>query len=390
MAASDYYDEVQRVYIAYYGRPADSGGLAYWAGQLDSMAGNLNAIIDAFANSAEADALYGASTYQQRIANIYQQLLGRQPETEGAAWWLEQLQTGQKTLANLALDVLYGATGDDALVVNNRLEAAQAFTDALATGNFNYSGDNAAQYARDFLSDIMDDDASLDGSLNLLQSILDEVDRLSDDWDSSHGGGGGDDGAELLPEDMAALASLVSLDNETGALSLATLRSEVINGATFTIFGQQLHVDGTGADAYNAAFDISRYADASDGTLTPEELGFSHLGTLTNVTSETLESLFYGTLIKAFKAIDVNELSEIQTFVTQNMAGLEAFDEGVMSAYIDMLVGVFEDPASQPIFDDTTIAYTAVFATSVYVQLVGQGDDNLALFDSLLTGFLPS
>lgn len=390
MAASDYYDEVQRVYIAYYGRPADSGGLEYWAGQLDSVAGNLNAIIDAFANSEEANSLYGSSTYSQRISNIYQQLLGRQPEADGAAWWLNQLQTGQKTLANLALDVLYGATGDDALVVQNRLEAAQAFTEALAAGSFNYSGDDAAQSARDFLSDIMDDDASLDDGLDLLDAILAQIDTLSDDWDSSHGGGGDDSGTELLPEDLAALASLVSLDNETGALSVATLRSEVINGANFTISGFQFHVDGTGADAYNAAFDLSRYADAADGTLTPDELGFSHLGTLSNVTSQTLESLFYGTLIKAFKAIDVNELNEIQTFVAQNMAGLEAFDEGVMSAYIDMLVGVFEDPASQPIFDNTTIAYTAVFAASVYVQLVGQGDDNLALFDSLLTGFLPS
>lgn len=389
MAASDYYDEVQRVYIAYYGRPADSGGLQYWAGQLNSVAGNLNAIIDAFANSEEANSLYGSSTYAERIANIYQQLLGRQPEPEGAAWWLNQLQTGQKTLANLALDVLYGATGDDALVVEHRLDAAQAFTEGLAQGNFNYSGDTAAQFARDFLSDIMDDNASLNSSLNLLQAVLGQIDTLSDDWDNSHGGGSGDGGTELLPEDLAALASLVSLDTEIGALSVSTLRSEVINGGTFTIGGYQFHVDGTGAIAYNNAFDISGYADAADGTLTPEELGFSQLGTLTNVTSETLESLFYGTLIKAFKAIDVSELTQIQNFVVQNQSSLIAGNEAVLSQYLDLIVSVFEDPASQPVFDNATIAYTAVVAGATFVELVGQGND-MALFDGLLAGFYPS
>lgn len=390
MATSDYYDEVQRVYIAYYGRPADSGGLDYWAGQLNSVAGNMNAIIDSFANSDEANSLYGSSTYEQRITNIYQQVLGRQPESDGAAWWLNQLQTGQKTLANLALDVLYGATGDDEMVVEHRLDAAQAFTEALAQGSFNYSGDDAAQYARDFLSDVMDDDTSLNSSLDLLQSVLDQIDTLSDDWDTSHGGGsGGDDGAELLPDDLAALSSLVSLDTETGALSVSTLRSEVINGANFTISGIPFHVDGTGADAYNAAFDVSNYEDAADGVLTPDELGVSQLGTLTNVTSETLESLFYGTLIKAFKAIDISELTEIQSFVVQNQSAILANNEAVISQYIDLLVSVFEDPAAQPVFDDTTIAYTAVVAGATFVELVGQGDD-MALFDGLLAGFYPS
>lgn len=390
MAASDYYDEVQRVYIAYYGRPADSGGLEYWAGQLDSVAGNLNAIIDAFANSEEANSLYGSSTYSQRITNIYQQLLGRQPETDGAAWWLNQLQTGQKTLANLALDVLYGATGDDALVVQNRLEAAQAFTEALAAGSFNYSGDDAAQSARDFLSDIMDDNASLDDGLDLLDVILAQIDTLSDDWDDSHGGGngGGDDSGsqELLPDDYAALASLVALDQETGILSVSSLRSAVINGTTISLYGQSMSIGGTGADAYNTAFDPSNYEGAGDGVLTPEELGVAGLGTL-SATSETLESLFYGTIIKALKAIDTSELVEIQNFILQNAAALEAGGEAIFAQYLDLMIGVYEDPASSPVFNNDTIYMTAVMAAEVYVQLVGESD-NPSLFDGMLTGFL--
>ena len=382
MAASDYFDDVQRAYIAYYGRPADAGGLSYWASQLDAVRGNLNAIIDAFAYSAESESLYGATSLADRIVQIYQQLLGRLPDDAGKSWWLDELQAGRKTLANLALDVLNGAnSGDDALVVQNRLEAAQAFSDGLSASGFNYSGDTAAQFARDFLSDVMDDDASLNGSLSLLQSILSQIDKLSDDWDNSQSGGGngggdsgGSGGAELLPADMAALASLVTLDNETGQLSVSSIRAAVIAK--------------TGSSAYYQAFDPSHYEGAGDGAFSPDELGISHLGTLP-ATTETMESLVYGTTIRTLKAIDMGEITAIQNFVTGHAQALQSGDEAVLSDYINLMVSVFEDPANPAIIPDAAIFDAVVQGTTVFVQLVGSGD-SLALFDSLLMGFYPS
>ncbi len=40
---------VQKIYIAYYGRPADPLGLDYWASALDAASGDLTAIINALA-----------------------------------------------------------------------------------------------------------------------------------------------------------------------------------------------------------------------------------------------------------------------------------------------------------------------------------------------------
>ena len=39
MAASDQLPEVEKLYLTYYGRGADSAGLAYWAVRLDSVGG---------------------------------------------------------------------------------------------------------------------------------------------------------------------------------------------------------------------------------------------------------------------------------------------------------------------------------------------------------------
>lgn len=45
------------MYIAYYERPTDPGGLAYWSNRIAATGGSLSGIIQEFGNSPEADAL---------------------------------------------------------------------------------------------------------------------------------------------------------------------------------------------------------------------------------------------------------------------------------------------------------------------------------------------
>ena len=59
MAAAQYFEQVQKIFIAFYQRPADPAGLKYWADRVDVAGGKIESVIDAFATSAEAKALYG-------------------------------------------------------------------------------------------------------------------------------------------------------------------------------------------------------------------------------------------------------------------------------------------------------------------------------------------
>ncbi|MCP4597186.1 Calx-beta domain-containing protein [Neptuniibacter sp.] len=158
MAASDYFDQVQKIYIAYYGRAADPGGQQAWAEALDAVGGDLSAIIEAFGTSPEAEARFGGLSSAETITALYQQLFNRDPESQLILdIWVDQLENNPAvTLQSIALDLLNGAQNNDAQVIQNRLDAANSFTDTLTTLSLEdlYRGNDVAAEVRNWLSSI--------------------------------------------------------------------------------------------------------------------------------------------------------------------------------------------------------------------------------------------
>jgi hypothetical protein len=169
MAYSDYFETVNEVYIAYYQRPADPGGLYYWAQRLNAVQGNLTEIIDAFANSEESLRLYGpinSDTIDDVIDDIYFALFNRAPDEAGKAFYVNGFNDGDFTPGSIVLDILNGAQGNDLLAIENKLEYANFFIQVLdPDGDFigPYAYDyeiSDEQEARDLLAEITYDPAS--------------------------------------------------------------------------------------------------------------------------------------------------------------------------------------------------------------------------------------
>ena len=124
-------------YLAFYGRPADPEGLAFWAGKLEDEGGNLDSIIDAFANSQEYDDRFGNLSISDLVANLFQQQFGRDPDAAGLDFYVSSLESGVRTLQAIAIDILLGSQNEDSEVANARLEASayyiQTLEDLLAT-----------------------------------------------------------------------------------------------------------------------------------------------------------------------------------------------------------------------------------------------------------------
>ena len=85
--------KVQTIYVAYYGRPGDPGGVDYWATRLDNR-GNLDAIIDAFGDSEEYVNNYGGLESEELVETLFLQILGRGADPEGLQFYTGLLGSG--------------------------------------------------------------------------------------------------------------------------------------------------------------------------------------------------------------------------------------------------------------------------------------------------------
>jgi hypothetical protein len=93
---------VARLYFAYFRRIPDYAGLTFWIGFY--RAGNPLAVIsDAFAQSAEFTATYGALTNSQFVDLVYNNVLGRAADAGGKAFWQGQLDGGTMSRGQVML-----------------------------------------------------------------------------------------------------------------------------------------------------------------------------------------------------------------------------------------------------------------------------------------------
>lgn len=168
MAASTYFAQVQQLYIAYFGRPADPTGQEYWAKNIDAANGSIASVIAGFSASAESAALFGNKSSIDKVTAIYQNAFGRAPEPAGLAYWVAQLDSGKVSQAQASWTIQQSAGPGDAAAVQNKLTAAQAFTAQIDTTAEiqGYQGSAAADSARAFLKTVTADNATATAAVN--------------------------------------------------------------------------------------------------------------------------------------------------------------------------------------------------------------------------------
>ena len=155
LAASNYDAQVQQMYVAYYGRPGDPGGVQYWADRLEQVGGNWIAdLVNAFGTSAEYMSRFGTLNDEQLIDNLFQQLFNRVADEQGRAFYIDLLggtnlsglnpNGRQSTLAQIALDIANGAQNEDLIILQNKLHVSEYFTAAVSSTGQAYGNDDIA------------------------------------------------------------------------------------------------------------------------------------------------------------------------------------------------------------------------------------------------------
>ena len=254
MAWQDYIDTIQKIYIAYYQRPADPIGLVYWAQRLDLAGGDLTKIIEAFANSDESKALYGdinEDTIGDVIDAIYQAAFNRSPDEEGKQFYINGFKEGKFTAATIMLNILDGAQNEDLIILQNKIESANNFTKAidpeldgknlLAT----YEGNEDAEKGREFLKDVgatidtvkttqdaqvfIKENIADEGDTILTESIVSgEVYTLTDEIDDISGSSN-DDLIKAVRDESGSDTTWTAADSVDGGGGTDTMEVTVIS-----------------------------------------------------------------------------------------------------------------------------------------------------------------
>lgn len=150
--------EIQALYVAYFNRPADPTGLAFWLDRANTK-GGADFVANEFSNSKEYTDLYAGKSYVAIVDSIYMNLFGRHAEAKGLTEWALKLQKGELNIGNVARTIALNAQNEDKIAVDSKVAAAIAFTDSLTTGEeiAGYDGDAANLVAKNWLATVKTD-----------------------------------------------------------------------------------------------------------------------------------------------------------------------------------------------------------------------------------------
>jgi hypothetical protein len=190
-------DQLASLYVAYFGRAADPGGLAFWEGRFldaleqgDSPLQALTDIAEDFRFSEEAFARFpvldpagpaDSASVRGFVESVYDSLFNRTPDTGGLDFWTGQfqqrIQDGQDigtlliTIMAAARDADAPGEANDATAVRNKIEAAGALTDALDETGLALGTDVGLDLVREMIADTNGSYASYEAALEEIQAL---------------------------------------------------------------------------------------------------------------------------------------------------------------------------------------------------------------------------
>jgi len=214
-------DDIQRLYIAYFNRPADPTGLAYWTDQANRSGGSTASIANAFSASLEYTAKYAGLSTSTVVNTLYLNLFGRGAEPAGLQYWGSRLDGGTFNIGNIVTAILGGAQNADAVVITNKAQAATLFTQGLTTPAqiAAYSTPASVALALAWLNTVVDA-SSLATAVQGLQTVITTI--VGGTVPATGGGGGG----------IPSITFTLTTGADTGATFVGAAGDDIYNATS--------------------------------------------------------------------------------------------------------------------------------------------------------------
>lgn len=349
-----YTQAVQQLYVAYFNRPADPVGLAFWEGVVAGQNGNTADVSNAFATSAEYTATYAGMDSAAIVNQVYVNLFGRSAEVDGLLYWAGKLASGALSLSNIVTAISAGAQGTDATAYSSKVSAATSFTAAIDTAAevLGYSGTAANNAAKLYISSVTDAAtletavAGLDATVTTVIDAGNAQNNVGKTYvatvgvDAFTGGKGNDTFTAYSSGTAETLSSFDNLDGGAGTDSLTVV------------------------SAHNAAFTAPTTAVVKNieiATLTGDSTVAANTSGWTGLTSLTVGATGGSTITAAATtAVTVSDSGQAGGDITLNGGSNVTVSSTGATAGGDIMVGTTTAPAGEvTISRATTGAITA-------------------------------
>jgi hypothetical protein len=229
---------IQQLYVAYFNRPADPSGLAYWETVVAANNGDTTAVSASFSQSGEYKAAYAGLSNDKVVNQVYNNLFGHDADPAGLAYWSNLLSAGSISVSNVVTQIAGGALTTDKEALTDKVAVAAAFTTALDTTaeRLAYDGAAANATASSFLSTVTNDAtmatalANIDATIATL-SNAGIPHELTTGIDTLVGGSGNDNFVAGDVNGVSSWSVLDSINGGGGTNSFTVASNNSINGA---------------------------------------------------------------------------------------------------------------------------------------------------------------
>jgi len=295
--------KAQLFYVAYYGRPADPLGLAYWTSVIDAAGGDLAAVSNNFGNSEEANAVYGGLSTAAAVNKLYNQMFNRDAEPAGLAFWVGEINAGNVKLSDLPLALYVGAQGTDAEAFANKLEVANAFTAALDTTAeiLAYNGIAAMAGAVDLLATVDQTPESVEAATAQIDDVIADI-------------GAAPDQTLVLTTDIDNLVGGAGFDRFLGGTTTLGLGDSIDGGAGNDEL--ELTLAGNGGEAGDGLY--AGFLVDNVETINLRSIGFADGSGSDGVRVEFTGVTGLQTL-NIFRSTNITEARDIQNIIDVNL-----------------------------------------------------------------------
>jgi len=174
----DYKLLLAELYAAYFNRAPDAEGLAYWLNELENGVMTFDQIASNWANEQEEFTdTYGEDVDNDAfIAQVYANVLGREPDAEGLAYWKAELQNGNIPKDQFIQAIVNGAkaptgSASDAALLNNKAKVGIKVAD---------SGINDVDFAKKAVAAVSADASTVEIVSNLVDMGKDDAEALQE------------------------------------------------------------------------------------------------------------------------------------------------------------------------------------------------------------------